>query len=63
MISFHDLKQYIAKNSIKVTEGELRQMLEELDHVGNGKINYSEFLAATVEAKIFFTEAKIRSVF
>lgn len=38
-------------------------MIEELDYAGNGKINYSEFLAATVDANVFFDDSKLRSVF
>lgn len=38
-------------------------MFEELDYYGNGAINYSEFLAATMDTQIFFNEAKLRSVF
>ena len=36
--------------------------MEELDHYGNGKINYTEFLAATVDAKTFLNDAKLKSV-
>ena len=35
----------------------------ELDYAGNGKISISEFLAATLDQKEFFTDAKLRAVF
>ena len=38
-------------------------MMDELDSYGNGKINYSEFLAATVDVNTFLTEEKLKSVF
>jgi len=38
-------------------------MINELDFYGNGKINYTEFLAATLDVKTFFNESKLRSVF
>ena len=40
-------------------------MIEELDHEGgqHGEINYSEFLAATLNMKSFFKETKLRAVF
>ena len=34
-----------------------------MDYAGNGKINYSEFLAATVDARRFFDDSKLRVVF
>lgn len=39
-------------------------MIDELDFVagGDGKINYSEFLAATLDVTIF-NESKLRAVF
>jgi Ca2+-binding EF-hand superfamily protein len=38
-------------------------MIKELNNTGNGKINYSEFLSATLNVKTFLNEAKLRSVF
>ena len=45
------------------TDEEISKMMDELDSYGNGKINYSEFLAATVDASTFLTEQKMKSVF
>jgi Ca2+-binding EF-hand superfamily protein len=40
-------------------------MIDELDFVvgGDGEINFSEFLAATLDVRSFFKEAKLRAVF
>jgi len=38
-------------------------MISEIDYHGNGKINYSEFLAATVSIKTFMTDQKLRALF
>ena len=38
-------------------------MINEVDYAGNGKINYSEFLAATIDTTTFFDEQKLRCVF
>jgi Ca2+-binding EF-hand superfamily protein len=40
-------------------------MIDELDYVSGavGEINYSEFLAATMDAKSFLKETKLRAVF
>lgn len=34
-----------------------------MDYDGDGQINYSEFLAATIDTKRFLTESKLKSVF
>lgn len=38
-------------------------MIRELNYLGNGKINYSEFLAATIDDKLLINEAKLRNAF
>ncbi len=40
-------------------------MIDELDFVvgGDGEINFSEFLAATLDVRSFFKESKLRAVF
>ena len=38
-------------------------MISESDYAGNGQINYSEFLSATLDVKSFLSETKLRSVF
>ena len=38
-------------------------MVQEMDYVGNGKINYSEFLAATLSAKNTLTDETLWRLF
>lgn len=47
----------------KTDENQLQELMAELDYAGNGKINYSEFLAATVNARTFFDDTRLRVVF
>ena len=47
----------------KMDDQQLQELLAELDYAGNGKINYSEFLAATVNTKTFFDDQRLRVVF
>ena len=48
LITPQELKDYITSQKGDVDEQALRELMNELDYAGNGKINYSEFLAATV---------------
>jgi len=34
--------------NIGVVDDEIEKIIKEIDYVGNGKINYTEFLAATL---------------
>lgn len=38
-------------------------MIKELDYNGDGQINYSEFLAATIDTKMLITKEKLKRVF
>lgn len=38
-------------------------MIKEVDYHGNGKINYSEFLSATIDIRSFLTEQKVQAIF
>ena len=38
-------------------------MIKEVDYHGNGKINYSEFLSATIDLKSFLTQQKLKAIF
>ena len=34
-----------------------------MDYAGNGKINYSEFLSATLDVKTFLNDTRLRAIF
>lgn len=64
MISLSEIKDYIEKRDLfNLSKDELKKMIDELDYYGNGEINYSEFLSATVDTKTFLNDAKLKSVF
>ena len=42
---------------------EIKQIIANVDYAGNGKINYSEFLAATIELKSVLTYDKLWALF
>jgi len=50
LIHPHEIKKYIESNNMNIKDKEVDALISELDYAGNGKINYSEFLAATVDA-------------
>ena len=62
-INVNELKKALIKSNITVTDEQLKSIMREVDHHGNGKIDYSEFLAATVSVKQFMTEEKMWMIF
>lgn len=62
-INVNELKEALIKSNITVTDEQLKSIMREVDHHGNGKIDYSEFLAATVSVKQFMTEEKMWMIF
>lgn len=64
MISSDELKVAIHKNtSVNLTDGEIDDIINEVDYFGNKKINYSEFLTATIDLNDFLTENKLNALF
>lgn len=39
--------------------GELKKIIQSIDTDGNGTINYTEFLAATMEKSLYMKEEKL----
>ena len=63
IISINELEKGFKEINIEITKEELKQIWEGLDFHKDGKINYSEFLAAMISSYNFQKEEKIWSVF
>jgi calcium-dependent protein kinase len=64
LITPQEVKQFFDENDqIDIDESEVKELIQELDYAGNGMINYSEFLAATIDTQTFFNDARFRAVF
>jgi calcium-dependent protein kinase len=48
---------------MNMTEADASKMIKESDYSGSGQINYSEFIAATIDVKKFLSDTKLRSAF
>ena len=62
-MEFDEIKAVIEKSGSKLESSEIDKIIKEIDFAGNNKINYSEFLAATIEADKFITDEKLRAIF
>ena len=63
MITEHELHDIFKSLKIDVTCDEIHGMITEVDYQGNGKINYSEFLAATLNLNTMIDDAKLKAIF
>ena len=48
-INKNELTQVMKDVNIGVQDGEIERIVDQIDYVGNGMINYTEFLAATLQ--------------
>lgn len=63
MISIDELREALHTNGHQMTCNEIKQIMDNVDYAGNGKINYSEFLAATIEVKSVLTDDRLWALF
>lgn len=48
---------------MNMSNKEIAEMISEMDYAGNGKINYSEFISATINVKTFLNDTRLRAIF
>ena len=73
MILASELSEFLQKCSLdmswrdkgkgKISQSEIESIIKEVDYRGNGRINYSEFLSATIEVDKFLTDKKLKAIF
>ena len=63
MITAGELKNAIKEKDMNMSQTELQKVINEVDYAANNKINYTEFLAATMDMSSFLDENKLLSVF
>ena len=55
MINIVELEEALKDSGNQVTANEIKKIMTNVDYMGNGKISYTEFLAATVSVKSVLT--------
>jgi calcium-dependent protein kinase len=55
-LTHQELKDGLLKAGIKEIPPDLQQIMEQVDSDGSGKIDYTEFLAATLDKKVYIQE-------
>merc|ERR1719450_2049388 len=56
LLTANEMKEGLAQAGLKEIPADLQQLLEEVDSDGSGVIDYTEFLAATLDKKVYMAE-------
>ena len=62
-INAQELREAMTNSDVEIPSHDIDQIINEIDYEGNNKINYSEFLAATIETKKILDENKLLLLF
>lgn len=62
-ISIKELMDIVNKQRMNITQADAVKIVKESDYSGSGIINYSEFIAATIDIKKFLNDQKLHTVF
>ena len=63
MIRAQELHDVLVSKRMGVSDSEISEMIDQMDYHNNKKINYSEFLAATIDVRNFLTDSRLRAIF
>ena len=63
LINANELKIAIKSSDINIPDDQIDSIINEVDYFGNKKINYTEFLVATLDVKSFLDDNKLQAVF
>ena len=63
MISAEELEEAMREMNMEMGANQIRTIIQNIDYQGNGKINYSEFLAATVSCRTVLTNEMLWALF
>ena len=59
LIDVKELGKILKSKGLKTDDKEIKKIIDQLDFMGNGKINYSEFLSATIDIQNHASEQNL----
>merc|ERR1712039_1067232 len=62
-LTINEMKEGIKKSGLKEIPPDLQQIMEDVDSDGSGNIDYTEFLAATLDKRVYLKEDVCWSAF
>lgn len=62
-IEVAELEQIIRQSDLQMGQDEIQNIIKELDFAENKRINYSEFIAATINVSEYLSEERLQAIF
>ena len=62
-VTYEELKEMVKFKGLNYSDTEIEQIIKNVDNNGDGHINYSEFIAATIDIRRHLTEEKVNALF
>ena len=63
MISVDELRKAIKNYDLSITDQQVESIIKEIDYFGNGKINYTEFMTATLDVSSALYNSLLNAIF
>ena len=63
LISAEELRNAIEQSDLQIPKDQVEDIISQVDYFGNNKINYTEFLVATIDTKNFLDDNKLMELF
>ena len=65
MIEIPELKKVLKVANFEqvASDKEIDDIIKQIDNDNNGQINYSEFIAATIDVRMYLTEERVLALF
>lgn len=63
LINAEELRSALKSSQMNLPDKKVDQIIDECDYFGNKKINYTEFLVATLDVKNFLDDNQMRAIF
>jgi Ca2+-binding EF-hand superfamily protein len=63
MLTYGEIRVALKRSGFDIAAEQIKEIIQNADYIGNGKINYSEFLTATISARVTVQEDDLWSVF
>lgn len=63
LITRDELFKALKSSDLQIDNDQIESIIDEVDYFGNKRINYSEFLMATLDVRSFLNDNKLRAIF
>ena len=63
LITRDELYKALKNSDLQIDNDQIESIIDEVDYFGNKRINYSEFLMATLDVRSFLNDNKLRAIF